>query len=296
MSDDYTFVPRLSLAFTPPLAWDAATAFLTSRGADSTEQLIDGIYVRALRTEQASGWVALRPGPAPGMLELDASQSLLESGPEVKIRVRRLLNLDADTAAIDDHLGADPLLAPLVQQTPGLRVPGTTDGFELAIRAILGQQVTVKAATTLFRRFVAAFGAPVSTPFPALDHTGPDADRVRQAPLQQIIDLGLTSRRAQTVLHLANAVATGDIQLTPAADPVLAREQLQALPGIGPWTAHYIAMRALADPDAFPSADLGLMRACGIDKPAALQRRAEAWRPWRAYAAMHCWHALSSGG
>ncbi len=296
MNTSYAFQPRLRVAFQPPLAWTAITGFLVSRGADSTEQLEGDLYVRTLRLDGHSGWLAVRPAKAPGILEVDISEGLLPVADGVEQRLRRLLDLDTDMHAIEQHLGRDPMLGDLIRKTPGLRVPGAADGFELAIRAILGQQVTVKAATTLFRRFVAAFGEPVETPFANLTHSGPLATRVSGAPLQDIIDLGLTSRRAQTVLHLAEAVAKTEITLTPEVDAGHTREQLQALPGIGPWTANYVSMRALADPDAFPQADLGLLRACGTAKPAELLQRAETWRPWRAYAAMHCWHALGSGG
>jgi AraC family transcriptional regulator of adaptative response / DNA-3-methyladenine glycosylase II len=169
-------------------------------------------------------------------------------------------------------------------------------GFELALRAVLGQQITVKAATTVFGRFVDTFGARIETPFAGIDKVAPTADDIANATLEQLIARGLTSKRAATIATLARAVADKQIVLDPPVDFVSAREGLQSLPGIGPWTAEYIAMRSFGDPDAFPHSDLGLMHALNIDKPAKLQALAEKWRPWRSYAAIHLWNSLGQGG
>jgi AraC family transcriptional regulator of adaptative response / DNA-3-methyladenine glycosylase II len=211
-------------------------------------------------------------------------------------RLRRLFDLDAHPDAIAQVLGADARLSPLVAACPGLRVAGALDGFELALRAVLGQQVTVKAASTLFGRFARAFGDPAQTPFPALVYFAPQAARVAQAPVQQLIDLGLTQRRAQTISDLARAIAGGELDLDGGARIETALERMLEIPGIGPWTAQYVAMRALRDPDAFPSSDLGVMKALGVARPAHALQAAEAWRPWRAYGALHLWRSLASGG
>jgi AraC family transcriptional regulator of adaptative response / DNA-3-methyladenine glycosylase II len=189
-----------------------------------------------------------------------------------------------------------PELRAYLRRTSGLRVPGTLNGFELALRAILGQQISVKAATTVFGRFVDVFGGKLETPDPEVNRVAPDAADVANATLQQLIDRGLNRRRAESVQALARAVADGRVRLEPQGDAGPTRAALQELPGIGPWTAEYVAMRALGDPDAFPHSDLGLMQALQLEKPAALLARAEAWRPWRAYAALHLWHGYSAGG
>ena len=201
-------------------------------------------------------------------------------------KVKRLFDLDADPAAIATSLG------PLAAQRPGLRVPGAVDGFELAVRAILGQQVSVRAASTLASRLAAGFGEPLETPYPLLCRLTPTAERIAAATLEDLTRLGLTGARAASLLALARAVAEDGLSLEPGGDVEAKMAFLKALPGVGEWTAQYIAMRALRWPDAFPASDLVLMRALGAAKPADALAAAEAWRPWRAYAAMHLW----SGG
>jgi AraC family transcriptional regulator of adaptative response / DNA-3-methyladenine glycosylase II len=173
-----------------------------------------------------------------------------------------------------------------------VRVPGAFDGFEVAIRAILGQQVSVAAARTLAGRFAAAFGGAVETPFPALRFTFPPPARVAALAPADIARIGLPMARARTILALARAVAGGGLELVPHADIERALAGLRALPGVGEWTAQYIAMRALAWPDAFPHTDLGVMKALDERRPQRVLAAAEAWRPWRAYAVMHLWRSL----
>ncbi|TNE65844.1 MAG: DNA-3-methyladenine glycosylase 2 family protein [Alphaproteobacteria bacterium] len=286
----------LRLGYRPPLAWQQLVGFLTSRGTASIDQLDGDTYRRTVRLGDHLGWIAARPVPGRSMLSVDVSPSLTPVLGELLRRLRRLFDLDANPQVIDSCLAADPRLAPLVAALPGHRVPGTLDGFELALRAILGQQVRVKAATTLFGRFVNSFGKPVDTPFDGLDRVAPTAADLAATDLQHLIDQGLTQRRAETVKTLATAVANGTILLEPTSDPARVRAQLLALPGIGPWTADYIAMRAFGDPDAFPHADLGLLKALDAQKPADMQAKAESWRPWRAYGAIRLWSSLGSGG
>jgi AraC family transcriptional regulator, regulatory protein of adaptative response / DNA-3-methyladenine glycosylase II len=200
-----------------------------------------------------------------------------------------LLDLDADPHAVDEALANDPMLRASVERRPGIRVPGAVDGFELAARAVLGQQVSVAAARTLAGRLVERCGKPLTVARGALTHAFPDAAAVADADLD---GLGLTGGRMRTLRALAHAVADDGLVIDPVADRDDVRRRLLALPGIGPWTADYVAMRALGDPDAFPATDLVLARALGTDGAA----RAEQWRPWRAYAAMHLWSTATTKG
>lgn len=285
----------LRLGFRPPLAWDALTDFLVSRSDGHTQGLAGDRYVRTLRIGEATGWLAAQP-VAENVLQVQLAPALLRHLPALQQPIRQLFDLGADPVAIGHCLEADEQLAPLVRRTPGLRLPGTLDGFELALRAVLGQQISVKAATTLFRRLVTRFGDIIETPFPGLDRLPPTADTIAAQPRQALLECGLTGRRADTVQALARAVCDGSLILARPADPQRTRRQLLALPGIGPWTTEYIAMRALGDPDAFPGSDLGLLKGTGVAKPAELEARSQSWRPWRAYAAFHLWHGLGQGG
>lgn len=284
----------LQLGFRGALAWSAMTGFLNSRATGRTERLLGDRYMRSMRVGGHAGWIAARPA-TPGVLQVDVCPSLLPVLPELQVRLRRLFDLDANPAIIENHLAQHPFLSELIQRCPGLRVPGAIDGFELALRAILGQQITVKAATTIFGRFVEVFGKVIATPFPEIDRLPPSAEVIANARLQQLIDRGLTRRRAETVSLVARAVAEGVIRFDPSMDAAEVRRRLRDIPGIGEWTVEYIALRGLGDPDAFPHSDLGLMRALKVEKPGALAAVAEAWRPWRAYAALHVWNSLGAG-
>jgi AraC family transcriptional regulator, regulatory protein of adaptative response / DNA-3-methyladenine glycosylase II len=176
----------------------------------------------------------------------------------------------------------------------GLRVPGAFDGFELAVRAILGQRVSVRAATTLAGRLVARYGDPVETPFPGLNRLSPSPARIADAPEFEIAALGNSAARSSSIQAIARAVAGRELDLRPGTDPEGAARALEAFPGIGDWTAQYIAMRALRWPDAFPAGDLVLLKAAGERSPRRLRELAEAWRPWRAYAAMYLWESQHS--
>lgn len=285
----------LKLGFRPPLAWPALTGFLTGRAGVRTEKIIGNGYLRTVRLGQHRGYILAEP-LSESLLGVQVSSSLLPVLPELRARLRRLFDLEANPVAIESCLRQHPELRAHLKRTPGLRVPGALSGFELALRAVLGQQITVKAATTIFGRFVETFGSQVETPDPDVDRIGPEAADVANASLQQLIDRGLTQKRAESVRALARAAADGTVKLEPPVDFTAMRGLLQELPGIGPWTAEYIAMRALSDPDAFPSSDLGLLNALKLAKPAALQALAEDWRPFRAYAALHLWHGSYAGG
>jgi AraC family transcriptional regulator, regulatory protein of adaptative response / DNA-3-methyladenine glycosylase II len=285
----------LKLGFRPPLAWQPLVRFLAGRAGTRTEKVDGDRYLRTVRLGKHRGFIVAQP-LGPSLLGVEVSPSLLPVLPELRMRLRRLFDLEANPTVIDEFLARQTGLGSYLKRTSGLRVPGAFSGFELALRAVLGQQVTVKAATTIFGRFVETFGQAVETSDPSVDRVAPEAEDVANATLQQIIDRGLTTKRAESVRALARAVADGKLSLDPPVDVAAMRAALQELPGIGPWTAEYVAMRALGDPDAFPHSDLGLMRALEIEKPNALLARAEAWRPWRAYAALHLWHGYAAGG
>jgi AraC family transcriptional regulator of adaptative response / DNA-3-methyladenine glycosylase II len=204
-------------------------------------------------------------------------------------RIRAMFDLNADWADIVQSLKSDPVLAARVDADPGLRVPGSWDGFELAARAILGQQITVKGATAMAGRMVTAFGQSFQGPS-GLTHLFPSPEVLAGAKLA---DIGLTGARAETIRALARAVCAGKIKFEGVVDSDAFLHRLCEIPGIGKWTAQYVAMRALGEPDAFPSADLGLLRALALGTARELEQRAEAWRPWRAYAAMYLWRIAS---
>ncbi len=206
-------------------------------------------------------------------------------------RIRAIFDLNADWSAIADGLARDASLAARIGALPGLRMPGCWDGFELGVRAILGQQITVKGATTLAGRLAAAYGQPIDGPA-GITHLSPTPEALAGASMN---GLGITTARIATIRSFARAVADGVIDFNHSPDPAGFAARLDELPGIGPWTAQYIAMRALREPDAFPTADLGLLRALALKNPRELERRAEAWRPWRAYAVMYLWNIAGGG-
>ena len=293
-------VAGLRLACREPFDWAALVGFLAARAIPGVECVSPGRYLRSVEVDGKSGILDVRLVNGRPILFLHGidTRSLL---PVVQ-RVRALFDLDAGVAEIADVLRRDDVLRGLVDARPGFRLPGAWDGFELAVRAVLGQQISVRAATTLAGRIVAAYGEPID-----IDVAGADAvpDRLFPVPARlvraRLERLGLTRSRAQTIRELARAVNDGHIGFDAARDPVQIREALAAIRGIGPWTTEYIAMRALKDPDALPAADLGLLRAFDADtgrrlRPAELAARAEAWRPWRAYAAILIWGSGSGAG
>lgn len=284
----------LRLSYLPPLHWNALVSFLCRRGSTHIEQLIGDCYLRTIKLHNDTGWIAATHDTTRHQIKVSISSSLLPSLSQLQMRLRNLFDLDANPEVIETHLKHDKTLRQLITQNPGLRVPGTFNFFELSLRAILGQQVTVKAATTLYGRFVETFGEPIVTPFLKLDRISPEVSATADAKLQTLINLGLTQRRALTIHQLAQKIAKGEWDLNPVNKTQII-EQLLELPGIDPWTAQYIAMRALGDPDAMPESDLGLMRALQLEKPAEVRHRAEKWQPWRAYGVIHLWHHLSTG-
>jgi AraC family transcriptional regulator, regulatory protein of adaptative response / DNA-3-methyladenine glycosylase II len=293
-----TSAVTLKLPYKPPYDWAAMLAFLAPRAIPGVEVIEGGAYARAIAIGGAKGAFIVRPA-ANNRLAVTVQFPKLEALPAIIARVRRLFDLAADPLAIGEHLSKDAHLAPLVAMRPGLRVPGAWDGFEVGVRAILGQQITVTAAIRIAGKIAAQYGAPLDEPipgFPGLTRIFPSAEMLARADLSA---LPMPRARSASLLALAKAVAADPKLFGPRASLEEAITILRRLPGIGEWTAQYIAMRELREPDAFPAADIGLIRAmageAGIrPRAAALAVRAERWRPWRAYAAIHLWVAAAS--
>ena len=282
----------LLLRYQPPYDWNATIAFLRQRAIDGIEHVGAQRYARTLQLDGLSGTATVEPAGG-NALRATVRFPRLSALPAIIARLRRVFDLGADPLAIAAHLAKDPTLAPLVEARAGLRVPGAWDGFELAIRAVLGQQITVVAAARLAGRMVAAFGEPLSSPSEGLTHVFPPPQIIAAADLAS---LGMPRSRAAALSAIA-AAAVADPHVFDAncgLDDAVKR--LRAIRGVGEWTAQYIALRQLHEPDAFPAADLGLLRAiAGRDdrkhSSSELLDRANAWRPWRAYAAQHLWAA-----
>ncbi len=280
----------LRLAFRPPLPWDLIMDFLRLRAIPGVEHVGRDVYRRSVVVEDTPGIIEVhRPNGAP-YLQLRVPSMLSGGLATIVADTRRLFDLGADPRQIAAHLTRDRVLARRVRRAPGLRVPGAWDGFEIAVRAIVGQQVTVKGATTIMGRLVESHGTllPVSARN-GVTRLFPTAARLARARLGR---LGMPGARAEAIGTLARAVVSGDLRLDASEGLDATVTALSALPGIGPWTAHYIAMRVFGEPDAFPEGDLGLRRALARGRVVStreLTKRAEAWRPWRAYAAMYLW-------
>jgi len=286
---DATSPLTLQLGYRPPLDWDAMLDFLEARTLAGVETVRDGAYLRTVRLGAYVGWVRVTDRAERRTLAVQLPHALVPALPALLGRLRALFDLSARPDVIAERLGRDRTLARAMKKHAGIRVPGAFDGFELAVRAILGQQISVAAATTLAGRFARAFGEPVSTPYDELTHLAPTAERVARASADEIAALGVIGARARSIIALATEIAEGRLALEPGADPERTIAQLVALPGIGAWTAHYIAMRALRWPDAFPRDDVALRKALGGVTGAQAERAAEAWRPWRGYATMLLW-------
>lgn len=273
------------LAYRPPYDWGAMLAFLSRRAITGVETVDSKRYRRTLRIGKHAGWIEVAASPRRASLRVSVDARLASVLPAVLARVKSLFDLACRPEEIAAALG------PLAKN-PGLRLPGAVDGFEVAVRAILGQQVTVRAATTIAARFVRAFGDPIETPHAGLDTVFPAPAAIAKLDVDAIARLGIISSRARAIVALAQALHAGTLALEPSADVDSTLEALAALPGVGPWTAQYIAMRALGWPDAFPHPDVATIKAMRAESPRRALAEAERWRPWRAYAVMHLWKSL----
>jgi len=282
----------LLLHYQPPYDWPSILQFLRQRAITGLESVSGDRYSRTLCLDGVQGSLSVEPGPA-NTLRAGIRVSKLSIVPNVLARLRRVFDLAADPLAIAGHLSQDPILAPLVAKRPGLRVPGAWDGFELAVRAVLGQQITVSAAVRLAKLLVRSYGEPLAVPALGLSHFFPRAEVLASADLTS---LGMPKSRAATLSALAAASLKNPELFANECGLEEAVQRLRAIRGIGEWTAQYIALRQLREPDAFPASDVGVLRALADERglrPTANEvlARAERWRPWRAYAAQHLWAA-----
>jgi len=285
---------KVQLAYQAPYDWEAMLGFLAVRAISGLETVAAGVYTRSISIDGQQGWISVAPGEG-DWLEVTVDFAEPDALPEIVRRLRAMFDLDADLQGINQQLAADPLMARLVAVRPGLRVPGTWDGLEVAIRAVLGQQITVVAAIRLAGKLVAQYGEPLVTPHVGVTHTFPTAEVLAAADLAS---LGMPKSRGRTLSGVAQALLDDPQIFQPKASLKDAVARLVELPGIGDWTAQYIAMRQMREPDAFASGDIGLINALaalegGPVTARQLLTRAEAWRPFRAYAAQHLWVSLN---
>ncbi len=282
---------KFELAFRPPYAFDALLDFLRARAIDGVETVTAHGYRRSLAIASRGvthvGTLDVRRSPRKNAVSVGISASFARVVPQLLSRVKHAFDLGCDPSQVAACLG------PLAVAHPGLRVPGAFDGFELAVRAVIGQQITVRGARTLLGRFVASLGTPLDEPFDGVSMLFPTAERVAACSVNDIARLGMPLSRARTLVAVSSAVAHGDLDLAPGGDVDSTIAKLQTIPGIGSWTAHYIAMRALRWPDAFLANDRIVLKAMNEREPARARARSEAWRPWRAYAVMHLWKGAS---
>jgi AraC family transcriptional regulator, regulatory protein of adaptative response / DNA-3-methyladenine glycosylase II len=284
---------RLRLPYVPPYDWDWMLAFLRTRAIPGVEAADERGYQRSIEIGGATAGFEVHRIPGEDCLSVRLVAALPSDLLVIVERIRWQFDLDCDPRQIARHFRRDSRLALAVRKHPGLRVPGAWDPFEMAVRAILGQQVSVKAASTLAGRLVEAFGVPATLDLAGVTHRFPAAARLADADIARI---GIPAARAHAIRCLAAAVAGNVLPLDGSRELDATVHALRELPGIGPWTAEYIAMRALREPDAFPAGDLGVRKALAPDRKlsqAEVLRMADPWRPFRAYAVMHLWRSLS---
>lgn len=285
---------RCHLSYRPPYDWQGMLHFLERRAVPGVEIVKfedGGIYARNVALHDVSGSFKVRLRDDRNCLQVDISQSLAPALLPLLCGIRRMFDVNCQPIQISEHLGD------LAAQVPGMRLPGCINGFEILVRAICGQQISVAAARTILGRLASRFGSKLLPEGPTeLTYLFPSAAALASSEVSDIMELGIIERRAQTLVDSARACAQGEIDLMPSATPEVTASQLMHIKGIGEWTAQYVCMRALSWPDSFPASDLGIMKALGVTDPAEAEDIAESWRPWRAYAAMHLWRSLESMG
>jgi AraC family transcriptional regulator of adaptative response / DNA-3-methyladenine glycosylase II len=283
----------IRLGYRPPYHWPGILNFLARRALKDIECVSGQTYCRTIQLGGHKGWVRVSDAPDRHALKIEFANALTPVLPALIGRLRNLFDLSARPDIIAKCLMEDRTLSRAVAAHRGLRVPGAFDGFELAFRAVLGQQVSVKTATTLAARLTSAYGEEIETPIAELRRLSPRPERLAGADADEISSLGIVGTRADTILALAQAVASGRLNLEAGVHPERMIERLTAIAGIGQWTAHYIAMRALRWTDAFPRDDLILRKNLGGVSAREAEEMSQAWRPWRSYAVLHIWNSVA---
>jgi len=275
-----------------PFDWSALLDFFSARSIDTVETVSADFYRRTLRMNSsdtvAVGWIDIRNDPGRCALRVELGSPLKHVLEHVRSRVTKAFDLDCVPEDVNAVLGD------LAAANPGLRLPGAFDFFEVVVRAVIGQQISVKAARTLAGRFAKSYGVPIETPFPELTRVFPRPSTIAKLPPDALTELGIMAARSRSICALAQALTAGTLAPGPGANIELDVDAVKTIPGIGDWTAQYIAMRAWGWRDAFPHTDLGVMKALGTRDRKQVLDIAEAWRPWRSYAVMHLWHRLNS--
>ena len=286
-----TDTSHLQLSYRPPYDWPGMLAFLKARELKGVEWVTNSFYARTVHLGDCKGWIKVTEANKKNALMVEFTHSLTPVLPALLSRVRDLFDVNARPDVINKHLRKDRMLSALVKATPGTRVPGAFNGFEIGLRAILGQQLAVKAATTIASRLVETFCEPIVTPYPELSYLTPSPKKIAKASVAALAKHGIVSARCKSIIALAQADVSGELSLDSGVhhDPNAAIERLSGLPGIGPWTAHYIAMRALRWPDAFPKEDVAVLSGLGGVSARQAEEMSRAWRPWRSYAVLHLW-------
>jgi AraC family transcriptional regulator of adaptative response / DNA-3-methyladenine glycosylase II len=288
---DESQTSTLQLAYRPPYDWQSVHTFLAARALEGVEHVTDHSYARTVQIGKVNGWIRVTQAKKRHALLVEFTHSLTPALPTLLSRVRALFDLDARPDVIAKRLAKDARLARAVRANPGLRVPGAFNGFEMGLRAILGQQVTVKAATTIAGRLVESFGRPIVTPMPELRRLTLVPAQLAGASVDEIARHGILASRARSIIALAKAHESGELSLDGEArhNPAESIRRLAELPGIGLWTAHYLAMRAMRWPDAFPKEDIAVRNTLGGVTAQEAEALSQPWRPWRSYAVMHLW-------
>jgi AraC family transcriptional regulator, regulatory protein of adaptative response / DNA-3-methyladenine glycosylase II len=288
----------LQLCYRPPYDWQGVLAFLKRRELKGVEWITERFYARTVQLGDRKGWIKVTKSAKKNALLLEFTHTLTPVLPALLHRARVLFDLSARPDIINAHLGRDKMLGPLIKAHPGLRVPGAFNGFETGLRAILGQQITVKAATTIACRLVETHCEPIVTPYPELNYLTPSPAKIANASVDELARHGIPGARCKSIIALAKAHVSGELSLDAGVhyDPDATIRRLAELPGVGPWTAHYIAMRALSWPDAFPPGDIALLNALGGVTAKEAEQISQPWRPWRSYTVLHLWrHGAEAG-
>ncbi|MGI4851768.1 MAG: DNA-3-methyladenine glycosylase family protein [Janthinobacterium lividum] len=276
-------------SYQPPYDWESFLKFLILHLTKGVEAIHENCYVRTVHYGHYKGWLKVKHCPEQQALEITLSCDLKVVQKEILQQINFMFDLDHNPNVTIAFFQNHKLLSNIIKNYPGLRVPGSFNGFELAMRAILGQQISVKAATTLAGRITSAFGDEIKTPWTGLTHLHPTAGTIAQLSINDLTNLGVIQKRAHCIIRLAQEIINADLKLKSGADPETTLKKLMTLPGIGDWTAHYIALRALKWNDAFLKSDLAIKQILGGISASQAEKISQEWRPWRSYATLYLW-------